>query len=134
MSAPQPFHRGPSNRWGNPSGLCAHLEMLAESGGAGCCAFAASGKAAMPAMIAMRYRQRIGPCPAVHHTSEEGLSFIAFLDSLLPGRPRARTPTQCGCAAGQSRSVRNPVENAAQMAMKATRYQPKPWLFDENAS
>src|SRR6185437_15745371 len=59
--------------WGNASGFCAHLEMLAESGGAGCCAFAASGKDAMPAIIAMRYRRRIGQCPCC--VSRQGRTF-----------------------------------------------------------
>ena len=64
---PQPFHRGPSSRWGNPTEFCAHLEMSVEAAcaieGTACCACAASGKAAMPAIIAMKFRLRIGPCP-----------------------------------------------------------------------
>ena len=32
MSTPQPFHRDPSTGWGNPSGLCEHLELSAETG------------------------------------------------------------------------------------------------------
>src|SRR3954470_7000109 len=63
MSTPQPFHRGPSSRWGNPSGLRAHLETSDEAGEIVCCACAANGKATMPAIITMSSRQRIGPRP-----------------------------------------------------------------------
>ncbi len=64
-SAPQPFQRGPSSRWGNPAEFGTHPEMSVEAAcaveGTACCACAASGKAATQAIIAMKRRLRIGP-------------------------------------------------------------------------